>query len=515
MTEFVHVYSEGGGIRNVSVGEGPLAIASNTNLSAELAAIGVTPMVIAQQAAIDAITHKSARYLYVASDQQWSYYRALERVVRPLFTGSVAGAWYDPTDYSSLLQDLSGTVPVTGVGQPVRLMLDKSGNGNNITFAGTTPPNTALDEKGVRILQPQDSTSRGVCASMTVASPMTVISVQSLANPATNNTFYDSYADANKSTLYQTTSTTGVIAEAGAIGLWKYGPSVPATYSILYKTGATGAWIAIDGRKFDYGNTGANGFSGLSLFNIRGNPNPITAGVHSTRPFYGMVIVAGEPTAAQVLAIEQAYRSDMLLTKPPYESIMALGDSTIVAYLGQDNVLDFITTVQEKITLAVAGSTISDQSTVYQFAAHRETASATILQIGLNDLAYAEAASVAIARLQSLVNKVLIYTPTWGKVFVAKMSPCKARLISLYGPTDGLVSYEKWLSINDAISGGGGTPITGVHGRITAHEQLLNDGNGNLRPEYDTGDGIHTNNAGRQVVAGAWQSSMVAAGVVL
>ena len=39
MTEFVHVYSEGGGIRNVSVGEGPLAVASNANLSAELAAI--------------------------------------------------------------------------------------------------------------------------------------------------------------------------------------------------------------------------------------------------------------------------------------------------------------------------------------------------------------------------------------------------------------------------------------------------------------------------------------------
>lgn len=38
MTEFVHVYSEGGGIRNVSVGEGPTAIASNANL----ATLGVT-----------------------------------------------------------------------------------------------------------------------------------------------------------------------------------------------------------------------------------------------------------------------------------------------------------------------------------------------------------------------------------------------------------------------------------------------------------------------------------------
>jgi len=41
MTEFVHVYNEGGGIRNVSVGAGPTAIASQANLATQLAEIGV------------------------------------------------------------------------------------------------------------------------------------------------------------------------------------------------------------------------------------------------------------------------------------------------------------------------------------------------------------------------------------------------------------------------------------------------------------------------------------------
>lgn len=40
MTEFVHVYNEGGGIRNVSAGAGPTAIASNANLAAALAETG-------------------------------------------------------------------------------------------------------------------------------------------------------------------------------------------------------------------------------------------------------------------------------------------------------------------------------------------------------------------------------------------------------------------------------------------------------------------------------------------
>lgn len=47
------------------------------------------------------------------------------------------GAYYDPSDFSTLFQDAAGTTPVTAVGQPVGLMKDKSGNGNDIT-QGTT-----------------------------------------------------------------------------------------------------------------------------------------------------------------------------------------------------------------------------------------------------------------------------------------------------------------------------------------------------------------------------------------
>ena len=46
-----------------------------------------------------------------------------------LFTSGVAGAWYDPSDYSTLFQDSAGTTPVTAVEQPVGLMLDKSQGG--------------------------------------------------------------------------------------------------------------------------------------------------------------------------------------------------------------------------------------------------------------------------------------------------------------------------------------------------------------------------------------------------
>ena len=43
-----------------------------------------------------------------------------------LFFSGIPGAWYDPTDLSTLFQDSAGTTPVTAVEQPVGLILDKS-----------------------------------------------------------------------------------------------------------------------------------------------------------------------------------------------------------------------------------------------------------------------------------------------------------------------------------------------------------------------------------------------------
>ncbi len=55
-----------------------------------------------------------------------------------LFSASEQGAWYDPSDLSTLFQDAAGTTPVTAVEQPVGRMLDKSGRGNHATQATTT-----------------------------------------------------------------------------------------------------------------------------------------------------------------------------------------------------------------------------------------------------------------------------------------------------------------------------------------------------------------------------------------
>jgi len=50
----------------------------------------------------------------------------LEARIASLFANGEQGAWYDPSNLSTLFQDSAGTTPVTALAQPVGLMLDKS-----------------------------------------------------------------------------------------------------------------------------------------------------------------------------------------------------------------------------------------------------------------------------------------------------------------------------------------------------------------------------------------------------
>ena len=54
-----------------------------------------------------------------------------EKLVAKLFANNEQGFFYDPNDLSTMFQDSAGTVPVTGAGQSVGLILDKSGRNNH------------------------------------------------------------------------------------------------------------------------------------------------------------------------------------------------------------------------------------------------------------------------------------------------------------------------------------------------------------------------------------------------
>jgi len=69
-----------------------------------------------------------------------------------LFAGGEPGVWSDPSDLTTLFQDVAGTTPVTSAGQTVALMLDKSGRGNHATQpTAAARPSYIVDADGTFI----------------------------------------------------------------------------------------------------------------------------------------------------------------------------------------------------------------------------------------------------------------------------------------------------------------------------------------------------------------------------
>jgi len=58
-----------------------------------------------------------------------------DAVIKALFENGEQGAWYDPSDFSTMFQDSAGATPVTAVEQTVGLIRDKSGNNNHVSQA--------------------------------------------------------------------------------------------------------------------------------------------------------------------------------------------------------------------------------------------------------------------------------------------------------------------------------------------------------------------------------------------
>lgn len=99
-----------------------------------------------------------------------------------LFQAAEQGAWYDPSDLTTLFQDTAGTTPVTTAGQSVALMKDKSGNGADISQATSADmPTYELDTNGLPYLS-LNGTSQFMSTAATLTSPQSTGWVLATAN---------------------------------------------------------------------------------------------------------------------------------------------------------------------------------------------------------------------------------------------------------------------------------------------------------------------------------------------
>jgi len=78
--------------------------------------------------------------------------------LRSLFASGEQGIWLDPSDFSTLYQDSAGTTPVTAVGQPVGLALDKR---LGLALGPELVTNGGFDNADGWVLQPEVTISGG------------------------------------------------------------------------------------------------------------------------------------------------------------------------------------------------------------------------------------------------------------------------------------------------------------------------------------------------------------------
>lgn len=227
---------------------------------------------------------------------------------------------------------------------------------------------------------------------------------------------------------------------------------------------------------------------------------------------FSLGAIGGTPIAARFRNFR--VNSSAPATKPV--EFLVLGDSTIAAYSLCGSAAQYYSASQRTSRtgiglVALPGDTIALQkakllaSPWYGYAG----ISAIVVQVGINDCTGTSVNATVIAAYQDLISTIRTGFPS-AKIVVSKMSPAATYYTAVYGGPGGANAYATWQALNNAIA----STITGPDARVTSHDALLNDGSGNLVGGYSIGDGVHTNNAGRAVVAAAHRTALVSLGVL-
>lgn len=192
---------------------------------------------------------------------------------RALFLSGAAGAWYDPSDVGTLFQDAAGTTPVTSDGDPVGLMLDKSGHGNDVSQS-TTASKPTYRTDGVLHWLEFDGVDDYLVAIYPTAQPFTqVVAVGDVTTNGTGNTLIGG-GTGNDSLIYDYAS-----SPAGELALFAgsqllLGPHPASKFLIsgLYNT--TGSEGAYNGSPIIAGSVGPADGTGTVIGSRYNGGNP-------------------------------------------------------------------------------------------------------------------------------------------------------------------------------------------------------------------------------------------------
>lgn len=200
-----------------------------------------------------------------------------------LFRGGVQGAWFDPSDFSTMFQDSAGTTPVTAVGQPVGKILDKSGNGNHaIQATAANRPVLQQDANGRYYLAFNGTNSAIAMSGSFVWNGQSFFMALAEQGASQWVPAWNSADQTNGYILAAASGSASVTAFAGTATTTDYVNGVqvsPQTRGSLYTLESTKTVVA-SSYPFTYTGTGGVEFGGYPSFMLKAN-------------VYGIIMVAG------------------------------------------------------------------------------------------------------------------------------------------------------------------------------------------------------------------------------
>jgi hypothetical protein len=243
-----------------------------------------------------------------------------------LFQNGEDGFWYDPSDVSTMFQDAAGTIPVTGIGQPIGLLLDKSGNGYHASQSTDAARPTLEARKNELVATEAFDDAAWTATNMTVVGGAT--------SPIGTSTAYTITATANNATVLQTQ--TVLLTRGIRLSMW-----------VRRVTGTGNIQLTVDGTSFTTV-TVSNDWERLSVVgNVQNGTR--TPGIR--------VAVSGDAVevwgaqwefdAKETSNVAQLTAYQRVTTAADYEDI---GLPRYVQFDGVDDVLDTATVANQLLT---------------------------------------------------------------------------------------------------------------------------------------------------------------------
>lgn len=206
-----------------------------------------------------------------------------------LFASAEKGAWYDPSDLTSLKQNSDGTGAVTADGDPVGYMADKSGNGNHLIMATAAARPLYKTSGGLHwlLFDNVDDRMRTALFASSIASPYTrLVALARTTVDFAAHYISDGGADDQANLLFKNDAGNSVEMYAGVAGIAISGAG-STTNDLVIESAVNGASsrLRIDLGAAATGNAGTNTLTGLSLGALA-----VTNNFFTGMRFHGMIL---------------------------------------------------------------------------------------------------------------------------------------------------------------------------------------------------------------------------------